>query len=320
MRAMRVEAAGARLVMAEVPVPVPGPGEVLVRVRACGLNFADTLLVAGKYQERPEIPFSPGLEACGTVEALGPGVAGPAVGARVACLVGHGGLAEYVTAKAAGCVVPPEAMPDEEVAGFLVAYGTSHIALAWLARLRAGETLLVLGASGGVGLTAVEVGKMMGARVIAAARGAERGAVARAAGADHVIDSEGDLTEAVRALGWADVVYDPVGGTAFDAALRATRPGGRLLPIGFASGTVPQVPANLLLVKDLTVTSFWFGSFIKENQRVLAASLETLFAWYRLGRLRPHVSNVVDLAQAEDGLDLLRERKATGKVVVRVWC
>lgn len=317
MRAMRVEALGAPLALAEVERPVPGPGEVLLHVRACGLNFADTLMVAGTYQEKPDLPFSPGLEVCGVVVALGPGVSSPAAGSRVACLVGHGGLAEFVVAPAAGCVVPPDTMPDAEVAGFLVAYGTSHLALAWLARLRPGETLLVLGASGGVGLTAVEIGHLMGARVIAAARDAARGEVARAAGADHVL-GDGNLKAEVRALGGADVVYDPVGGPAFDEALRAVKPGGRLLPIGFASGTVPQIPANLLLVKNLTAIGFYFGAFVREQPRALAASLEALFGWHRLGRLRPHVSNVVGLEEANAGLDLLRRRAATGKVVVRV--
>lgn len=317
MQAMRVEALGAPLVLAKVPRPEPGPGEVRLRVRACGLNFADTLMLAGRYQEKPPLPFSPGLEVCGTVEALGPGVPPPLLGRRVACLVGHGGLAEQVIAPAVGCVVPPEAMPDAEVAGFLVAYGTSHLALAWLAKLRPGETLLVLGASGGVGLTAVEIGHLMGARVIASARDAARGAVARQAGADHVL-GDTDLKDAVRALGGADVVYDPVGGEAFDAALRATKPGGRLLPIGFASGAVPQIPANLLLVKDLTAIGFYFGAFVRDHPRRLAASLETLFGWYRLGRLRPHVSTIVPLAEANAGLDLLRTRAATGKVVVAV--
>ncbi len=320
MRAMRIEALGAPLTLADVPRPEPGPGEVLLKVRACGLNFADTLMVAGRYQEKPPLPLTPGLEVCGTVAALGPGVGGMAgglaVGTRVACLVGHGGLADYVLAPAAGCVAVPEAMPDAEVAGFLVAYGTSYLALS-LARLRPGETLLVLGAAGGVGLTAVEIGHLMGARVIAVARDAARGEVARRAGADHVLGG-GDLTAAVRALGGADVVYDPVGGDAFDAALRATRPGGRLIPIGFASGTVPQIPANLLLVKNLTAIGLYFGGYVRERPEVLAASLSALFGWYGLGRLRPHVSNIVPLEAANEGLDLLRTRAATGKVVVAV--
>ena len=283
MRAMRIVELGRPLEPAELAPPAPGPGEVLLRVHACGLNFADTLMAAGRYQEKPALPFSPGMEVCGTVETVGPGVEAPGVGTRVAAFVGHGGLAEMVVAPAARCVPAPAGMPDAEVAGFLVAYGTSHVALAWLARLRPGEVLLVLGASGGVGLTAVEIGALMGARVIAVARGAERLAIAGAAGAAHLLDAESDLRAGVKALGGADVVYDPVGGAAFEAALRATNPGARLLPLGFASGEVPQIPANLLLVKDLTVLGLNWSAHAARAPEVFRASMAALFAWYAAG-------------------------------------
>lgn len=318
MRSMRIEALGEPLRPVEVVPPAPGAGEVLLRVHACGLNFADTLMVAGKYQVKPPLPFSPGVEVAGVVEALGPGVAGPAVGTRVAAYAGHGGLAERVVVPAARCAAVPEAMPDTVAAGFLVAYGTSHVGLAWRARLRPGETLLVLGASGGVGLTAVELGSLMGARVIAVARGAERLAIARAAGADVLLDTSADLRAEVKALGGADVVYDPVGGELAEAALRATRARARILPIGFASGGVPQYPGNLLLVKDLSVLGLHFGAWAEHSPAVVRESFETLFAWWRLGRLAPHVSHVLPFAEAEAGLDLLRWREATGKVVVVV--
>jgi NADPH:quinone reductase len=317
MRAMQVVELGRPMEMAASPVPEPGPGEVLIRVHACGINFADTLLAAGRYQEKPALPFAPGLEVCGTVARAGAGVE-LATGLRVACYAGGGGLAEYLVAPAARCVPVPEAMPDEQAAGFPIAYGTSHVALAWLARLEPGETLLVTGASGGVGLTAVEIGGLLGARVIAVVRGAEKLAIARGAGAAHLIDADADLRAEVKALGGADVVYDTVGGAGFDAALRATRPGGRLLPIGFASGDVPQIPANILLVKDLTVYGFTLGRYASTRPGVVRASFETLLAWYRLGRLRPHVSHVLPLEAANEALDLLRSRRATGKVVVRV--
>ena len=201
----------------------------------------------------------------------------------------------------------PDAMPDEEAAGFPVAYGTSHVALAWLARLAPGETLLVTGAAGGVGLTAVEIGSLLGARVIAVARGAEKLAVARAAGAAHLLDAEADLRAEVNALGGADVVYDTVGGTVFDAALRATRPGRRLLPIGFAGGDVPQIPANVLLVKNLTVIGFTLGPCRRlDAARWSARASRRFFAWYGQGRLQPHVSHVLPLEAANDALDLLR--------------
>jgi NADPH2:quinone reductase len=314
---MRIVETGRPLEMAELPVPAPGPGEVLIRVQACGINFADTLLAAGRYQEKPALPCAHGLEICGVVEAAGAGAELPP-GLRVAAYVGVGGLAEYLVAPASRCVPVPDAMPDEEAAGFPVAYGTSHVALAWLARLAPGETLLVTGAAGGVGLTAVEIGGLLGARVIAVARGAERLAVARAAGAAHVVDAGADLRAEVKALGGADVVYDTVGGAVFDAALRATRAGGRLLPIGFASGEVPQIPANILLVKNLTVIGFTLGHYAVSAPEVVRASFETLLAWYGQGRLRPHVSHVLPLEAANEALDLLRNRQATGKVVVRV--
>jgi NADPH2:quinone reductase len=209
-------------------------------------------------------------------------------------------------------------MPDAHVAAYLVAYGTSDVAFAHRAGLRAGETLLVTRASGGVGLTAVELGKLMGARVIAAARGSAKLAVAQAAGADHLIDSDGDLRAEVKALGGADVVYETVGGALFEAALRATNPEGRILPIGFASGTVPQIPANILLVKNLTVHGVYWGGYASLRPQVLRESVARLFGWWAEGRLKPHVSRELPLEEAEAGLDALRDRSATGKVVIRV--
>ena len=318
MRAMRVDRLGEALTLREVPDPVPGPGEALLRVRACGVNFADTLMVAGKYQEKPPLPLTPGMEICGAVAALGPGAEGLAVGQRVASFVGHGGFADYLTVPAERCVPVPEAMPDAEVAGFLVAYGTSHVALAHRARLLPGERLVVLGAAGGVGLTAVELGKLMGATVIAVARGAEKLEAARAAGADHLIDAGEDIRAAIKALGGADVLYDPVGGDQFDAAFRACNREARILPLGFASGAVPAIPANIVMVKDMTVLGLYWGGYVARHPRLLADSLGALFAWYARGRLSPRVSHVLPLEEANAALDLLRTRAATGKVVVRI--
>lgn len=317
MRAMQVTGLGEPLRLVDVPVPDPGPGEVLLRVAACGINFADTLMVAGRYQEKPALPFAPGLEVAGTVVAAGAGAA-PAPGTRVAALVPAGGLAEYVAVDAVRCTPVPDTMPDDVAAAFPIAYGTSHVALAWLARLTPGETLLVTGAAGGVGLTAVEIGALLGARVIAVARGDAKRAVAAAAGAAHTLDASDDLRAALRDLGGVDVVYDTVGGPGFDAALRATRPGGRLLPIGFAGGEVPQIPANLLLVKNLTAIGFYFGAYAALRPEVVRASFATLFAWHGAGRLHPHVGHVLPLGEANAALDLLRSRAATGKVVVRL--
>ena len=317
MRAMQITGLGESLRLVHVPVPTAGPGEVVLRVAACGINFADTLMVAGRYQEKPALPFAPGLEVAGTVAEAGPGAA-IAPGTRVAALVPAGGLAEFVAVAADRCTPVPDTMSDEIAAAFPIAYGTSHVALAWRARLLPGETLVVTGAAGGVGLTAVEIGALLGARVIAVARGAEKRAIAAAAGAAHTLDAGDDLRAALRALGGVDVVYDTVGGAGFDAALRATRPGGRLLPIGFAGGEVPQIPANLLLVKILTAIGFYFGAWAALRPDAVRESFATLFAWHAAGRLHPHVSHVLPLEAANEALDLLRSRKATGKVVVRM--
>ncbi|MBI1218241.1 MAG: zinc-binding dehydrogenase [Rhodobacteraceae bacterium] len=317
MRAYQLDRYAEPATLREIATPEPGPGEVRLRIAACGLNFADLLMLKGEYQERPPLPMTPGMEVAGTVEALGPGVAGPAPGTRVAAFAGSGGLAEAGCFAAARCVPLPDGMSFAEAAAFQVAYSTSHVALAHRAQLRSGETLLVLGAAGGVGLTAVEIGRLMGARVIAVARGADKLAAAAAAGAHHLIDSDtADLRAELKALGGVDVVYDPVGGDGFLTALRATRPEGRLITIGFASGTVPQIPANLLLVKNLTVIGLYWGGYLVFRPEVIADSLATLFGWYAEGKLKPHISHMLPLAQTDAALDLLRARRSTGKVVV----
>jgi NADPH2:quinone reductase len=317
MRALRLETIDAPPVLREVPRPVPGPGQALVRIAAAGLNFADLLMLRGQYQDMPELPFTLGLELAGTVEALGPGTAGPAPGTRVAVFARHGALADHGVFPAADCLRIPDAMPFTEAAGFQIAYGTSHLALERRARLGPGETLLVLGAGGGVGLTAVEIGRLMGARVIAVARGEAKLEAARRAGAEVLLDSETvDLRAAVRAEGGADVVYDAVGGDQFREAFRATNPEGRILLIGFASGSVPEIPANHLLVKNVTVMGFYWGGYRTFLPEALADSLATLLRWYDEGRLHPHVSHVIPLERAAEGFDLLRSRQATGKVVI----
>ncbi|MDE3081591.1 MAG: NADPH:quinone oxidoreductase family protein [Paracoccaceae bacterium] len=317
LRAFTISSFGDTPRLTDLPLPEPGAGEVRLRIAACGLNFADLLMAKGDYQERPPLPVTLGMEVAGTVEKLGPGVNGPAPGTRVAIFAGTGGLAEAGCFPADRCIPIPATMPETVAAGFQVAYGTSHLALGHRARLQPGETLVVLGAAGGVGLTAVEIGRLMGARVIAVARGARRLEVAQAAGADHLIDSDStDLREAIRALGGADVVYDPVGDPAFTAAMRATNPEGRLLTIGFAGGEVPRIAANHLLVKNLTVIGLYWGGYLKFRPEVLTGSLATLFGWYADGRLKPHVSHVLPLDRADEALELLRSRTATGKVVV----
>ncbi|MGD9866091.1 MAG: NADPH:quinone oxidoreductase family protein, partial [Pseudodonghicola sp.] len=302
--------------LTDLPMPQPGPGQIRVAIRACGLNFADLLMQKGTYQDTPPVPFSLGMEVAGVVDALGPEVTGLVPGDRVAVYCGQGGLAEFGVFEAARAVKIPEEMPFDHAAAFVIAYGTSHMALDYRARLQPGETLLVTGAAGGVGLTAVEIGKLMGATVIAQARGADKLAAAQAAGADHLIAEGEDLRARVLELGGADVVYDAVGGDLWKAAFRACNPEARLLPIGFASGEVPQIPANHLLVKNLTVIGFYIGGYLKFRPQALTDSLNTLIGWYLDGRLKPHVSHVLPLEQVAEGMELLRSRKSTGKIVI----
>ncbi|MGH1354141.1 MAG: NADPH:quinone oxidoreductase family protein [Thalassovita sp.] len=317
MRAFHIFQAGNDPELTDLPLPQPGPGQLRLRIKACGLNFADLLMIKGKYQDTPAAPFTMGMEVGGIVDALGPDTDGPAVGTRMAVFGGQGGLADYGVFDLNRCVEIPDSMSFEDAAAFQIAYGTSHVALDHRARMQPGETLLVTGAAGGVGLTAVEIGKLMGATVIACARGADKLEVAKAAGADHLIDAKTeDIRQVVRDLGGADVVYDAVGGEQWQAAFRACKPEARLLPIGFASGDVPQIPANHLLVKNLTVLGVYWGGYMKFRPDVITDSLKTMLGWYEQGRLKPHVSHVLPLEQAAEGLDLLRSRKSTGKVVI----
>lgn len=319
MRAWQIDSLSAPATLIDTDVPSPARGEALVRIHACALNFADLLMAKGQYQSKPPLPFTPGLELAGEVVALGPDTSGPAPGTRIACYAGHGGLADYGTFPVDRLIPIPDTMPYDHAAAFLIAYGTSHLALWHKARLQPGETLLVTGAAGGVGLTAVEIGKRMGARVIATARGAEKLAVAQAAGADHLIESDTpDLKDQLKGLGGVDVVYDAVGGPGFDAALRATKPDGRILCIGFAGGDVPKPAANILLVKNIAVIGFWWGAYLDFAPHLVTQSLSTLIGWYETGGLRPHISHHLPLESLPEGLTLLQERKATGKVVIEI--
>ena len=319
MKAMQLTDYDQPLVLRNIPVPTAEAGQVTVKIHTCGLNFGDLLIIKGTYQEKPSLPATIGMELCGTVEALGAGVTQLKVGQKVGAYSGFGGLAEYASVPANVCVPLPDDMDTVDAAAFLIAYGTSHVGLDYKAHLKAGERLLVLGASGGVGLTAVELGKLMGAEVIAVARNDEKLAICKAAGADHLINSEtDDIREIVKSLGGADVVYDPVGGDQFKAAMRACNPEARILPLGFASGEVPQIPANILLVKNLTVIGYYWGGYTRVDPKVLTDSFETLIDWYTAGKIKPHISATYSLDQANEALELLRTRKATGKVVVTI--
>jgi NADPH2:quinone reductase len=303
----------------DVPPPVPGPGEILIEVRATAVNYADALLVAGRYQTKPALPFSPGLETAGVVAACGAGVTRFSRGDRVMAVLPYGGLAEMAVAAEAETFAIPEGMSFDEAGAFPIAYISSHVAIRWQGRLEPGETMLVLGAAGGVGLTAVEIGKAMGARVIAAASTAEKLAVARERGADELINYATEkLTERVMALTGdkgADVCFDPVGGDLFDAALSSLGWGGRILLVGFVGG-VPQIPANRLLVKHRSALGSSLRYFRWHAPDKLRQSVEELLRWYGEGRLRPLVSYRLPLERSVDAIRLLTDRKAHGKVVV----
>jgi len=319
MRAFQVTRINTPAILAEIERPTPQAGEVQLANAACGLNFADLLMQTGQYQDTPPAPFTLGMEVAGTVSALGENVQTPAVGTRVAVFGGSGGLADYGCYDARVAIAIPDKMSMTQAAAFQIAYGTSHVALGYRANLQPGETLVVLGAAGGVGLTAVEIGKLMGATVVAVARGADKLEIARQAGADHLIDAEtDDLRGALKALGGVDVLYDPVGGDLFKSAFRACNPEARILSIGFASGDIPKIPANHLLVKNITIMGFYWGGYMTFKPSVIADSLRQLFAWFEEGKLHPHVSHVLPLDQTAEGIELLRSRKSTGKVVIEI--
>lgn len=308
------------LVTDDVPAQPLRDGAVRIQVHAAGVNFADLLLISGQYQEKPAFPFTPGAEAAGVITEIGARVNGLKSGDRVMALTGLGAFAEEAVVDAARVLPIPDSMSFPLAAAFPVAYGTSHGALEWRARLRPGEWLLVTGAAGGVGLTAVEIGKAIGARVIACAGSAEKLAIAQEHGADHLIDySKEDLRERVKAITGghgADVVYDPVGGDVFDASLRCIAWGGRIVIIGFAAGRVSQIPANIALVKNIDIIGFYWGSYQSHNPDLLRSSFAQLFRWFGEGMLRPHVSHQLSLDQAPAALEMLRQRKSTGKVVL----
>ncbi len=304
----------------DVPPPALLAGGVLIDVHAAGVNFADTLITRGEYQEKPPLPFSPGMEVAGTVREVLPYVVSVSPGDRVLAQLDFGGFAEVAAAREADVARIPDEMDFPTAATFPIVYLTSHLALQHRARLQPGEVLLVHGASGGVGLTAVEVGKALGATVIASASSPEKLAIAQQHGADHLINyAEEDIRDRVLELtGGADVVYDPVGGDSFRASLRCINPGGRILIIGFASGDIPQIPANHLLVKDASALGLSIGQIRKHQPLVIRQSLDELLAWWSDGRLKPLVSATYPLEDYAQALDAIISRRATGKLALIV--
>jgi NADPH:quinone reductase len=310
------------LVMEDAPPPVPAKGQVRIKVHAAGLNFADTLMVGGTYQVKPPFPFSPGLECAGTVAEVGADARRFAVGDRVMAVTSWGAMAEEAVAEEAKVFRIPESMSFAEAAAFPVAYGTVAHGLLDRGRLQPGETLVVHGAGGGVGLCAVEVGALLGAKVIATAGGAEKLKLARDHGAAHGINyATESIRDRVKELTdgkGADVIFDAVGGDAFDQSMRCIAWDGRLLVVGFASGRIPSAPANLILVKGISVIGVFWGDFAMRDPARSRAHFERMFDWYRAGKLKPHVSATFPLDQTAAAMQAMLSRRTTGKVVIAV--
>jgi NADPH:quinone reductase len=314
------ELGSGRLELTEVAAPAPGPNQVLVHVKAAAANFPDVLMLEGKYQFKPPMPFAPGCELSGVVTAVGEGVQALRTGQRVLAVVPHGGFAEQAVADVARVVPIPDAVSFESAAAFMFTYGTSYHALKDRAQLAAGETLLVLGAGGGVGLAAVELGKKMGARVFAAASSDAKLAACREHGADATIAyTREDLRERVKALTGSrgvDVVYDPVGGAHTEPAFRSLAWRGRLLVVGFAGGEIPKLPLNLPLLKGASVVGVFWGDFTRREPALNRENMQRLVAWLADGGLRPHIGARYALAEGARAIADVRERRAIGKVLV----
>ncbi|HEX2655257.1 MAG TPA: NADPH:quinone oxidoreductase family protein [Xanthobacteraceae bacterium] len=310
------------LEMRDIPDPVPQPGEVVVKIVVAALNFFDTLIIAGKYQHKPPFPFSPAGEFAGHVETVGAGVTGFKVGDRVLGYSSWGAARERIAVDTDRLLKLPDGFDLDRAAGLTVTYGTTMHALRDRAKLESGETLAVLGAAGGTGLAAIELGKLMGARVIACASSADKLAFARSHGADDTINyAEEDLKEALRNRTdgrGVDVVYDPVGGPYAEAAVRAMAWGGRLLVVGFANGEIPKLPLNLVLLKSCDIVGVFWGAWIKREPQGHRANMEKLVQWCADGKLSAHVHAVYPLEQIADALNALTDRSVKGKVLLRI--
>jgi NADPH:quinone reductase len=309
------------LVLEDIAVPDPAPGEVLIRVTVAALNFLDTLIVRGKYQFKPDLPFSPGSEIAGVVEEVGEGVTTLAPGMRVMGYARFSGCREFTTLPAANLLPIRDGVTDEAAAGLTITYGTAIHGLRDRGRLAAGETLAVLGASGGAGLAAVEIGKALGARVIACASSAEKLEVCRQHGADLLLNYDAeDVKDGLRTLtggAGADVIYDCVGDRYAEPALRSIAWKGRYLVVGFAAGEIPRIPLNLLLLKGCDMAGVFFGRFSELEPDAHRRNMEQVLAWVADGTLRPHIGQIFPLAETAEAIRLLESRKSVGKILVR---
>ena len=303
-----------------MPTPTPGAGEVLVQIKAASLNFPDLLIVQNKYQMKPTLPFVPGSEYAGVVQAVGAGVRNLVVGQHVACLSGTGGFATHALAPAKLCMPLPEGFSFVDAAAFIMIYATSHHALVDRAQLRAGETVLVLGAAGGVGTSAIQIAKTMGARVIAAASTNEKCALCKAEGADDTINySTANLREAIKTLTQGkgpDVIYDPVGGDFAEAAFRSIAWRGRYLVVGFAAGPIPSLPLNLALLKGASIVGVFWGDFSRREPQANAAMMGELAQWYASGKIKPVIDRTMPMGDLKAAYQRMGSRQVKGKLVM----
>jgi NADPH2:quinone reductase len=304
----------------EIETPNPKEGELLITVKACSVNFPDTLIIQGKYQFRPPFPFSPGSDVAGIVEEVGENVKHFTVGDAIVGFIPFGGFAEKAIVKAKDCFLKPKGMSMVSASAFLLAYGTSYHALKDRANLQKGETILILGASGGVGLTALEISKLMGAKVIAAASSKEKLALCKEFGADEVINyTEESLKERVKELTkgkGVDVIYDPVGGHFSELALRAIAWKGRHLVVGFANGEIPKIPINLTLLKGASIVGVFWGAFAQKEPKKSLENIQQLLTWFVKGTLKPHIDKTYSLENAPKALEKMMQRKTKGKIVI----
>lgn len=309
------------LVVEELPDVVPGPGEVAIDVQAAGVNFPDVLIIQNKYQFKPELPFIPGSELAGVVRAVGDGVTNVKPGDKVLAFVSRGAFAQQIAAPAQAVMPMPPGLDFDTAAAVTLTYGTSHHAVVDRAQLKDGETMLVLGAAGGVGLAAIEIGKALGARVIAAASSDEKLAVCKEHGADATINySTEDLREAIKAATdgkGPDVIYDPVGGIYAEPAFRSIAWRGRYLVIGFANGEIPKLPLNLPLLKGASIVGVFWGEFARREPKANQAAMRELMGWMAEGKIKPHISGRYALAETARALNDMAARKVTGKVVIQ---
>jgi NADPH2:quinone reductase len=309
------------LVVENLPEVVPGPGQIAIDVQAAGVNFPDVLIIQNKYQFRPELPFTPGSELAGVIRAVGEGVSGFKPGDKVLAFVSQGAFAQQIAVPAKMAMPMPPGLDFDTAAAVTLTYGTSHHAVVDRAQLKAGETMLVLGAAGGVGLAAIEIGKALGARVIAAASSDEKLEVCKAHGADATINySTEDLREAIKATTdgkGPDVIYDPVGGSYTEPAFRSIAWRGRYLVIGFANGEIPKLPLNLPLLKGASVVGVFWGEFTKREPKANVAAMQELMKWMAEGKIKPHISGRYALAETAQALNDMAARKVTGKVVIQ---